>query len=82
MGTVEVVLLLIVVGGLLVLAGWWIHGRRERGDTTWPYWLIAVAPALVPLRTLIPESFMFAVGWVVVLLCGWWLRDKRRPMRS
>ena len=68
----------VVVGGAgLMAVGWWLHRQRQRGDRVWPYWLIAVAPALAPVRVLVVEAFMFAVVWVIALLCGWWLRDKR-----
>lgn len=68
----------VAVGGAgLMSVGWWLHRQRQRGDTVWPYWLIAVAPALVPARVLVVEAFMFAVVWVIALLCGWCLRDKR-----
>ena len=73
----------LIIGGVVaggagpMAAGWWLHRQRQRGDTVWPYWMIAVAPVLVSARALVVEAFMFAVVWVIALLCGWWLREKR-----
>lgn len=73
-----VIVAAVVTGAVIVMAaGWWLHRQRQRGDTVWPYWLIAIAPAVIPIRTLLVEAFMFALVWVIALLCGWWIRDKR-----